>query len=347
MQLDVLEVLQNGIDRALAEGRTLRSFEKDVTPTLQKLGWWGKKAVTDSVTGETSVAQLGSPRRLQTIYSTNMRSARAAGQWERIQRSKRSLPFLIYELGPSEVHRVAHESWANTILPVDDPWWLTHFAPNGWGCKCRIRALTRRAAERLGGVTARPPTEMREWLNKRTGEVELVPVGIDPGFAHNPGTARQAQMQKLVGSKLEKVAPDVGQPIVQSLVDGPGFRQFVDKPDGDHPVGVLKPALKQALKTDRQVVVVGAEAIKVTQSGGSVMAIGTLRAIPKAIESGAVIRVDGKYLVYQLHGGQWYVATLEIGDGGLTRVTAYEQTSEELVKSALRSGEILQDFAGD
>ena len=37
-----------------------------------------------------------SPGRLQTIFSANMRSARAAGQWDRIQRTKDALPYLLY-----------------------------------------------------------------------------------------------------------------------------------------------------------------------------------------------------------------------------------------------------------
>jgi hypothetical protein len=31
--------------------------------------------------------------------------------------------------------------------------------------------------------------QIRDWVNKRTGEVMKVPVGVDPGFAYNPGQA--------------------------------------------------------------------------------------------------------------------------------------------------------------
>jgi hypothetical protein len=62
-----------------------------------------------------------------------MRVSRSAGQWQRIDRTKKTLPYLVYYLGPSANHRDEHVGWAGTILPVDHPWWDTHFVPNGWG----------------------------------------------------------------------------------------------------------------------------------------------------------------------------------------------------------------------
>ncbi|SNS05756.1 Phage Mu protein F like protein [Humidesulfovibrio mexicanus] len=226
MQLDVLSSISDAAERALSEGRTFRDFAKDLKPELQRQGWWGKREVVDPLTGKTRMAQLGSPRRLKTIYDTNMRTARAAGQWERIQRTKRALPFLLYELGPSREHRPEHAAWAGLMLPVDDPFWRSHYPPNGYGCKCRVRQVSRAEATRLekSGVsaqvqetdsesglptgrftsrtlpvrTAAPEVRTRQWTNRRTGEVSQVPVGIDPGFDYNFGEAyrvRQAARQ--------------------------------------------------------------------------------------------------------------------------------------------------------
>lgn len=133
MQVDVLTAIQGEIVKAIEKGTTLQQFKKDLEPTLQRLGWWGVKKVKDPVSGETKLAQLGSPRRLKTIYQANMRQARAAGQWDRIQRTKERRPYLVYSLGPSERHREVHVLWNGKVLLADDPWWDEHMPPNGWG----------------------------------------------------------------------------------------------------------------------------------------------------------------------------------------------------------------------
>ncbi|CAA0097652.1 Uncharacterised protein [BD1-7 clade bacterium] len=195
MQMDILEVVQNHLDEALAEGRTFQQFKNDLTPLLQKLGWWGKQEMTDPLTGEVVDAQLGSPRRLKTIYQVNMRTSRAAGQWQRIQRTKQSHPYLLYSLGPSREHRDEHQRWAGVLLPADDPWWQTHFPPNGYGCKCRVRQISQGEYEKLTAtgryLTEAPVIELKNWVNKRSGESEKVPKGIDPGFDISPRLAQQ------------------------------------------------------------------------------------------------------------------------------------------------------------
>ena len=215
MQLDILESIQEAIGQAQEQGLTLRDFAKDLTPTLQRLGWWGVKEMTDPATGEIIDAQLGSPRRLRTIYTANMRTARAAGQWERAQRTKKVLPYLLRTLGPSRKHRPEHVALAGTLLPVDDSFWDTHFAPDGWGCKCRVRQVTQTEYDRLqadgvpagGGVgtvparTTAPKIEYREWRNKRTGKVERVAVGCDPGWDTNPGKTRAADLAAMLEDK--------------------------------------------------------------------------------------------------------------------------------------------------
>lgn len=189
--LDLLNDIRHHVEKALAEGRTLRDFSRELTPVLQKAGWWGRQLQPDpqDPTGELREVQLGSPRRLKTIFDANMRTARAAGQWERAQRTKRARPFFIYELGPSTKHRAEHQAWEGTVVHVDDPWLDEHYPPNGWGCKCRLRQISRAEAERRG-MKAPPPPSYVDWHNERTGETVRVPRGIDPGWDRNPGKTR-------------------------------------------------------------------------------------------------------------------------------------------------------------
>lgn len=182
VELEVLATLRGIVERSLEEGTTFEQFQKDVGPLLDKSGWSDYHEETPTKV------------RLRTIFDTNMRTARAAGQWQRIDRTKRLLPFLVYELGPSVRHRPVHASWEGTTLPATDPWWDEHMTPNGWGCKCTIRQIGKREAEREGGVTPRPPSHKVTW-RLPDGTTERVPVGIDPGWDYNPGKNRMTGLE--------------------------------------------------------------------------------------------------------------------------------------------------------
>ena len=218
MQADVLTSIREAIDAAIAEGKTLRAFQAELTPTLQRLGWWGRKKMTDPETGEKVLAQLGSPRRLRTIYTANLRTARAAGQWERAQRTKAALPYLRYSLGPSEVHRPEHVAWDGTVLPVDHEFWTTHMPPNGWGCKCRVRQVSKVEMDRRDWqVSPDPQVTHVDWYNKRTGKTERVPAGIDPGWDTNPGRVRQQNLDLHLAGALDKAPEQVAEALRADL----------------------------------------------------------------------------------------------------------------------------------
>ena len=208
MQADVLQDIRTEVQRALDEGRTLAQFQRDLKPKLAAHGWWGRTEMTDPLTGDVIEVQLGSPRRLRTIYRSNMRSARAAGQWERIQRTKDALPYLLYQLGPSERHRPTHQAKNGLVLPADDPFWAQWYPPNGWNCKCWVRQLTRTEGERLG-VGQAPSVPTRERRNRRTGEVRQVPDGLDPAWMGNPGALRVDRMHDMLAGKLAAADPAV------------------------------------------------------------------------------------------------------------------------------------------
>ncbi len=190
MSRDLLEDIRAAVDQALAEGETLQSFIKQLKPKLEARGWWGRKWMTDPQTGEQKVVQLGSPARLRTIYETNLRTSYMAGRWQRIEKSKKTLPLLRYVSVMDGREREEHHAWHGTVLPVDDPWWDTHFPPCGWGCRCDGQALNQRMLDRKGWKIEQPKKfRERNYVNKRTGEVTRVEQGISPGFGYNVGKA--------------------------------------------------------------------------------------------------------------------------------------------------------------
>ncbi|NDY57407.1 hypothetical protein G3N56_11710 [Desulfovibrio sulfodismutans] len=187
---DVLKDIEQAVLRAKSEGRTLKQFAAELTPILQAKGWWGKKDMTHPDTGQVVRAQLGSPRRLQIIYDTNMRTAHAAGTWARYERTKHIAPYLRYVAILDGKTRPEHRAWHGIVLRGDHPWWKMHFPPNGWHCRCVVIQLSEAQLRELGyEISPDLVIEMEKYVNPRTGQEIYVPKGIDPGFAYNPGQA--------------------------------------------------------------------------------------------------------------------------------------------------------------
>lgn len=217
---DVLDDIRAAVDSVIRNYDDYGTFLDRLEPTLRAKGWWGTKALVDPVTGETVRARLGSLHRLRTIYWANVSSARAAGEWERTQRTKRALPYLVYQLSTAEHKRLEHQSWVGTILPVDDPWWATHYPPNGWLCRCRVAQISAREARQLGYDPSKgaPPIEWRTFTNTRTGERVQVPKGIDPGWQGNPGMRRADTVQSMLRGRLVAMTDDQRRVAVDDLV---------------------------------------------------------------------------------------------------------------------------------
>lgn len=214
---DILADIHAALSSALAEGRTVRDFARDLRPTLEAAGWWGRKEVTDPLTGKAREAQLGSTRRLRTIFDVNMRVSYATGHWARFERGKADRPYLRYVAILDGRVRPAHRARHNTCLPVDDPWWDAWAPPCGWGCRCTLQSLSGRDVERMRGELrfTPPPDTLRSFVNSRTGEIARVPDGIDPGWAYNPGKAgwrASALADKLAAGPPDLAATAVADP---------------------------------------------------------------------------------------------------------------------------------------
>lgn len=223
MRTDVLGELQRQLRDAIALGKDFGQFKTELEPAMRALGWWDKHVVKDPITGE--LADVDPPHRLRTIFDTNMRTARAVGQLERAVRNKDTRPYLLYTVGPSHRHREQHLAWHGTMLPIDDPFWNYAYPPNGWGCKCCVQTVSESMAKRLDGdgilapepepvlddegnptghvmdrrvpiSRVSPTLNFKPFENPRTGKVELVPEGIDPGFHHRPGEGRALALKR-------------------------------------------------------------------------------------------------------------------------------------------------------
>jgi len=258
MQLDVLTSLRDGVDSAIAEGKTFEQFREELEPTLRKKGWWGRKTMTDPATGKPVKARLGSPRRLKIVYESNIRSANAAGTWDRAQRAKELLPYFRYELGPSLKHRPHHVAREGMTYPVDHPIWNEWYPPNGWGCKCWLRQIMEEEAIEAGWADAPEPDIPRKtYVNKRTGEVVDIPDGVDPGWHTNPGKVRGDTLRAVLSERLETVPDELRDVALKDMLDDWAFKKLRAGELGENasaPIGLVPAEVAQRLGLKRRAV---------------------------------------------------------------------------------------------
>ena len=126
--------------------------------------------------------------RAKVIYDTNIQAAYAAGRYEQLQRLRRTHPYWRYRhSGTSRVPRPEHLAWDGLVLKADDPWWDTHYPPNGWGCNCLVEPVDEIDIREMGkdGPDKAPPSPMKK---VRLGEREIhAPADVAPEWAYAPG----------------------------------------------------------------------------------------------------------------------------------------------------------------
>lgn len=177
-RIDLLVDLRQAVDKAIADGTGLEAFRRDFDTIVTKRGW--------DYNG-------GRNWRARVIFETNLRTSYAAGRYAQLQALKKVRPFWRYRHSDSVQHpRPMHVSWNGLVLHADDPWWHTHYPPNGWGCQCTVEALNLRDLQRLGkdGPDQAPPVDLQEVVVGQRGPTPRTvqtPAGIDPGFGYAPG----------------------------------------------------------------------------------------------------------------------------------------------------------------
>ncbi|MDO4699581.1 MAG: phage minor head protein [Moraxella sp.] len=193
---DMLKEFHQAMQQAIENGTPFHDFQKRLKPYLMAKGWL---APTGEPTDELLKAhQKHLGQRLRVIYHTNKQTAYAAGQWERIQQTKEFLPYLQYMPSLSENKRDSHQRYYGLVRPVDDPIWASLMPPNGFGCKCWVKQITKSEAKRQG-ISEPIELETETIKNPATGEMVETPKGVHFSFNHNHD--RLTAMLKLAEDK--------------------------------------------------------------------------------------------------------------------------------------------------
>ena len=180
----LLADLRAAIEKGVVGQSTLEQFRKEFAQIVEKHGWTG-------YAGSGSVA--GRAWRTRVIYETNLTTAYAAGRYAQM-----TDPDIVKVFGHwryrhayyrvPERPREEHLNWDGLVLAYDDPWWDTHYPPNGWLCSCGVEGMSKREMKAEGIEPGEaPPTGTRGVRDPATGETVQVPNGIDFGWDHAPG----------------------------------------------------------------------------------------------------------------------------------------------------------------
>ena len=223
-QLDLLSDTRKAIMQAMADGTGFQGFEQTIAPVMQAKGWWGQKTVINP-SGDAQRVQLGSPRRLTTIYHTNRRSAVMSAKYMRMMEAVDTHPYWQYIHHDSAHPRINHAALHGVIYAVDDPFWAHGFPPNGFNCRCTVKALTANRAEKMGVSKS----EMQSFtqnigLDKSSGEVyQATRYGTKRELSDSQAVALAAQA-RVSPTKIKNIiaAPDAGfnsSPAASHLMD--------------------------------------------------------------------------------------------------------------------------------
>jgi len=211
MKADLITDLRVAVDQAISEGKSLGWFRDQFKGIVEKHGW--------DYTGDFKW-------RTKVIYETNMRSSYAAGRERQMNDPEllQIMPYWRYVHNDSVMHpRPLHQLWNGIILPASDPWWKTHSAPNGWGCKCRKVPVSEWQMKKKYGKESpdSAPDNGSYTFVDRDGVAHQIPNGIDYGWDYTPG--------KTWFPDLDKYDPALArQMVAENMRDGV-FERWVSK----------------------------------------------------------------------------------------------------------------------
>jgi len=342
-RLDILQDIQSAMDDAIKNGLTPQQFKNNLAPILKAKGWWGRKEMMDPLTGEFKNVQLGSHRRLKTIFDTNMRTSHAAGKWERMQRTKASRPYLRYVAVQDGKSRPQHQSWHGTVLPIDHQFWVTHFPPNGFYCRCTGQQLSDRDLKRYGyELSNEPLIETREYVNKRTGEILDVPKGIDPGFANNVGLSA---MQSPI-DPARYTMPALGHESARLAVAQPDFETFLGGTvNGTFPVGYVEANLAKAIGASVRRVDISRDTVQKQMRKHPELTAAEYRILPDIMAYGRVVQDGTNHLaMHYLDGRLYYAVIKSTGSGKAMFLSSLRRADKTDLARIERRGEIIRDW---
>lgn len=222
-EMDLLQDTHNMMTQALKEGWSGRDFELKASEMFKKRGWWGRQELLNPKTGKLERVQLGSPYRVRTVFNTNMQSSYMAGRWRQAWQNRDKMPYGEYLCVMNDRSRPSHKALHGTIAPLESTFWQVNMPPNGYNCKCRMRAVDEDYAK-----------------DKKVIAGDKFVRVADAGFESNPGVAA-------FYPDLDKYDYKIAKDFCTGIVTGKPFELFYNKAGKNAQYALSQ--VPQALKT--------------------------------------------------------------------------------------------------
>jgi SPP1 gp7 family putative phage head morphogenesis protein len=118
---------------------------------------------------------------LEAIFRTQTQLAYGAGRWQAMQDPdiREVLQSLRYVTMEDDRVRPEHVGFDGVTLPIDDPFWIESYPPNGFACRCSVIEIF----------------DKRPLFEPRAVDVDgkMVYPSVDEGFRFNPGLLFSAE----------------------------------------------------------------------------------------------------------------------------------------------------------
>ena len=214
-ELDLVGDIKKGIEKALRDGTTFKTFQDGIDEFISKRGW--KKTETAAVVDSDGavVANDLAPYRLETIFRTNLQTAYMAGKYKQLQEDVEFAPYWQYIAVMDDRTRPSHAAPHLMVFRHDDPFWDTHYPPCDYNCRCTVRSLRPRDLDRFDLKEMSSEgllTEESEIVGKGSKKVTVFThptkgtrFAPRAGFGQRPKfRTKESSLGQVVGGKLEK-----------------------------------------------------------------------------------------------------------------------------------------------
>lgn len=380
-KLDVLQDIRDALASALKEGKTLADFEKELTPLLQKKGWFGTNAQADKITGEMTGKGL-TPRRLKTIYQTNMQTAYMSGRYKALMENAVDRPFWQYVAVMDSRTRPSHRSLNGRVFRYDDPFWQSFYPPNGFNCRCRVRSLDGETMQSRGydlsnsigrlnqvqvPTSRRPDAPMVDVARFEYAPGEYI--RPDVGWSYNSGraafqpeldaydyrVARQYVNGTLTGPAFNGWYQDMARSVEAAQLAHPDMARpalqaklTANLVAGQrYPVAVLDDAYRDLIGAQSRTVWLSDETLlkQLLNRSGQDIGLKDYWRVQGVIEQAALIVRDGaRTLVFISRDGKYYQASIKSTQTGKALfLTSFRETNPDDMKRLMSKGEVVKN----